>query len=133
MKKWIPVYALVVLLGFTSVTLARSAAEKAANPDQSLIAGKLTKEKLVNKTFVFSSRMTDFSDRILSLTLLENGKVQSRDTSVTGWKIGSDNSLNFYVADEMRASFRYNPKVKALVAKPFILRQQAYIKMWLAP
>ena len=130
MKKWIPVFLVITLFCLPSSVLAKTAAEKAASADQSLIAGQLDARALTNRTFVFMAPLT--SDKVLSLILLSGGKVQSNDTIVNRWDIGYGNSLNFYIVDELRASFRYDPKYKALVAKPFLVGQQATIKMWLA-
>ena len=107
-------------------------ARQASNSDQSIISGRLLAENLENRTFIFSSPFTDFNNSVKSLTLLPGGKVQSKDTNVTRWEIGRDNSLRFFLVDELRATFRYRESEHALIAEPIILGKQAYIRLRLA-
>ena len=131
MKKWILALVIISCSCFPAEAVFevfKTKAKEAASSDQSLIAGQLDARALTNRTFVFMAPLT--SDKVLTLTLLAGGKVQSNDTIVNRWDI-SGNSLNFYIVDELRASFRYDSSKKALVAKPFLVGKQATIKMWL--
>ena len=105
---------------------------QASSPDQSIISGKLLAENLEYKTFIISAPFTDFADSVRSLTLLPGGKVQSKYVIVNRWEIGRDNSLRFFHVDELRATFKYQEKEKALIAEPIIVGQQAYIRLRVA-
>ena len=130
MRKCILIFLMVALSCFTAEAFFETAAKRAASSDQSIIAGRLVERNLINRTFVLSAPLTNFNAKTPTLTLLSGGKVQSRDTIVNRWDIGPNNSLNFYIVDELRANFRYDPSERALVARPFIVGKQAHIRMW---
>ena len=82
MKRWILAFLIIgctclpveaVFEAFKTVE-----AKKASSSDQSLIAGQLNARDLTNRTFVFMVPLT--KSKVLSLTLLSGGKVQSNDT-----------------------------------------------------